>query len=170
MKKFALVFVAVSCVVAPLILAAPDGIGHRSASGWFDFEDCTFCRTLSKDPALLAHTTWENHPIRNGIMNIMTVDPAYAPAMAAAKLQRQELSQQVQSGDLVGLSLNLCGHCQNFSELVKNGVEIQEVQGIAAVVSLYTSADPALVKRLQAQAARDAEEMDLLRRSVHNQP
>jgi hypothetical protein len=145
------------------VRAAQDGFNTRSTSGWFDFEDCTFCQTISDNPALLAHTTWENHAISNGMMNIMTVEPAYAAAMARAVARMQELGQEIQSGEVDKQALKLCGHCQSFEALLQDGVAMEEVRGEAAVVSLFTADDPALVKRLQEQAARDTREMKLLK-------
>ncbi len=168
MKKLILVCGVALSLVPLLTAAAPDDFSTRSQSGWFDFEDCAFCETMTEDPALLAHTTWENHPIKNGMMNIMTVDPAYAPAMARAEKKMHALHEKVQSGDVDPADLQLCGHCKNTGALLAAGVAVEEVRGEAAVVSLFTSNDPQVVAGLHQQARRDTAEMDALKNPGHN--
>ena len=168
MKKITFTCSLALCLVPLLIVAAPDDFATRSPSGWFDFEGCAFCETLGKDPALLAHTTWENHPIRNGMMNIMTVDSAYAPAMARAEGKMHDLSEGIQSGAVNPAELHLCGHCENFGALIASGVAVEEVRGAAAVVSLFTSDDPEVVAGLHEQARRDTAERDAMTNLDHN--
>lgn len=94
MKKIALYVLVSVCIVTVLATAAVAGHPMKSESGWFDFENCAFCKNLMEDPELLAHTTWENHTIEKVMMNIMTIDPAYAQAMVTAEQKMNELGKR----------------------------------------------------------------------------
>jgi len=156
MRKILILMMAV--LIAVPALAG----GHKTESGWFDMENCAFCKNLTVDPGLLPHTTWETHAIDAGMMQVMTVDPAYAEAMATAGRAMQDLGMKIQSGEVNPMGLKMCGHCMEFGQLMMAGVHAETVSGKAAEVTLFTSDDPALVTRLQAMAARDTKEMELM--------
>jgi hypothetical protein len=143
--------------------AALAGEAMKSASGWFDFENCAFCKNLMAEEGLLEHTTWETHPIRNGMITIMTVAPGYAAAMDKAEKAMNDIGMKIQNGEVNPMTMKMCGHCQNFGMLMMGGkVNMEEVRGDAARVSLTTSDDPATVKQLQDMAERNTREMALM--------
>lgn len=163
MKKFTLLSIAVLCAVPWLASVALAGAPLKSDSGWFDFENCAFCKNLAAEDGLLEHSTWENHPISNGMMNIITVEPEYAAAMQRAGEHMAALGQKIQAGEVNPMGLKMCQHCQTFGMMMMGGqVKMEEVRGDAAVVTLMTSDDPGVVKRLQEMAERDTKEMALL--------
>ncbi len=163
MKRIALILVAAVCTTALLASLAVAGGSMKSESGWFDFENCAFCKNLSAEDGLLEHSTWENYPIKNGMMNIITVEPEYAAAMERAGEHMAALGLKIQSGEVNPMGLDMCQHCQTFGMMMMGGqVAMEEVRGDAATVTLMTSDDEAVVKRLHEMAARDTKEMALL--------
>ncbi len=129
MKRIALICMVVVCAVPVLALA---GDSMKSESGWFDFENCAFCKSLAEDPGLLKHTTWENYPIKNGSMTIMTVDPAYAESMAKVDAHMAALGAKIQNGEVNPMSLEMCGRCKSYGMLMMGGVDMERIDGEAA--------------------------------------
>jgi len=149
--------------------AATAGESLKSASGWFDFENCEFCQNLTTNTDLLEHSTWENYPIANGMINILSVESDYADDMAKAEAAMSALGAKMQSGEVNPMTVKTCDHCRSFGMLMMNGaVKVERVDGAAAVVTLFTSDDEAVVKRLQEQARRDTAEMALLMGHEHH--
>lgn len=166
MKKFTLISVLVVCAIpllASLALAGDhpkSGEQASAGSGWFDFENCAFCKNLSEDPGLLEHTTWETHEIKSGMLTIMTVDPAYAKSLAKAEKAMQDLGMKIQSGEVNPMTLKMCGHCQSFGMIMMSGkVNMEEVRGDAAIISLATSDDAGIVQQLHVIAQTNRKEM-----------
>jgi len=146
-----------------MLLALPALAGDHGAmkteSGWFDMENCAFCKNLVEDPGLLSHSTWENYNISNGSMSIMTVDPAYAESMARAGKAMEELGTKMQTGQVDPTKVEMCGHCQAFGMLIMSGARLETIEGKVASVTLITSDDPKLVARIQEMTDRDNKEM-----------
>jgi hypothetical protein len=151
-------------LMAILAIALPAVAGDHPAtkSTWFDMENCAFCENLIKDPALLEHTTWEGHALKNGIMYITTVDPEYAESMAKAAKAMEQVGSDLMSGKRNPMETKMCGHCAEFGQIMMAGVHMENVKGDAAEVSIFTSDDPALVKRMHTLVERDQQEMKLM--------
>ncbi|MCP4292686.1 MAG: hypothetical protein GY780_12730 [bacterium] len=147
-------------VAAVSVFAGPATV---SESGWFDYENCEFCKTLLEDPGLLAHSTWENFSIKNGAMNVMTVEPEYAAAMRTAEGKMSALGNKIGSGEVNPMTLKMCGHCMSFGMMMMGGAQMERIESDVAVITLMTSDNPDMVKRLQEQAKRDTKEMALLK-------
>ncbi len=130
----------------------------KSESGWFDFENCAFCKNLVEDPDLLMHATWESHAIKNGMMNIMTVEPASAASLAKAEKKMNDLGMKMQSGEVNPMGVKMCQSCQTTGMLIMSGVDIERVEGNAATVMLMTSDDAEVVTKLQDLAKRNTED------------
>ncbi len=159
MKRFALTCAFALCAMPLLLSLAQAEHPTKSESAWFDFENCEFCKNLMEDPGLLEHSTWENHPIKNGSINIITVDPAYAESMATAEKKMNELGMKIQAGEVNPMTLTMCQSCQTFGMLMMGGVNMERVEGDAAIITLLTSDDPSVVTRLHEMAQRNTEEL-----------
>jgi hypothetical protein len=155
-----IVIMAAALLVALPALAGDHPMG--SESGWFDMENCAFCKSLTADPGLLPHITWEVHAISAGMMHVVTVDPAYAESMATASKAMEELGMGIQSGKINPMELDMCGHCMEFGQIMMAGVHTETAKGAAAEVTLFTSDDAALVKRMRTMAERDNKEMAMM--------
>ena len=135
----------------------------RTESGWFDFENCDFCAKLAAEEGLLEPSTWETHAIADGMMTIMTIPHEYEAAFARAEKGMNDIGMKIQAGELNPMTLKMCGHCQAFGMLMMTGkVMQQEVRGDAALVSLHTSDDEAIVAQLQDIARRNMKEMAMM--------
>ena len=165
MRKI-LVLMAVLAIALPA-LAGDHPMGTET--GWFDMENCAMCKNLVVDPGLLPHTTWENFSIENGMMNIMTVDPAYAESMATASAAMEALGTKMHSGEVNPMEMQFCGRCMEFGQIMMAGVHMENVKGEAAEVTLVTSDDPVLVKRLHAMVERDNKEMAMMMAGDHGE-
>ena len=162
MKRIALYILVTVCAVTILATAAVAGHPMKSESGWFDFENCAFCKNLVEDPDLLPHATWETHAIQNGMMTIMTVDPAYAKSLAKAEKKMSDLGMKIQAGEVNPMALEMCGSCQATGVLMMSGVEMERIDGEAAIVTLMTSDDAGVTTKLQDIAKRNTEELALM--------
>ena len=163
MKKIALTRGLTACALLLAVSSASAGTAMKSASGWFDFKDCDFCKNLGSQEGLLEHTTWESHPISNGVVNIATVPAEYAAKMATAETAMAELGSQIQSGQVNPMTLRMCTRCQTFGMILMGGkMDMERVEGDAAILTLMTSDDEATVKQLHDMAARDTKELALM--------
>lgn len=152
----------IALLVTIVLVALPALAGDhpmKTASGWFDMDGCEFCKNLTVEPELLEHMTWESHTIGNGMITISTVEPEYAEAYATANKAMEKLGGDMMSGAVNPMQVKMCGHCSAFGQLMMAGAEMEVVTGDVADVSLITSADPALVKRIHEFCDRNNDEM-----------
>ena len=167
MKTFALILMVTVMTMTSLVSVSFAGTALKSESGWFDFENCVFCKFLTEDPNLMENSTWENHAIKNGSMNIMVVAPEYLEAMAEAENKMSILGNKMSSGEVNPMTMKMCGHCMNYGMIMMSGVNMERINGEAAIITLMTSDDPAMIERLHDQVKRDTEEMALLEAHKH---
>jgi hypothetical protein len=173
MRKL-IVLAAVFAVALPALAGDHPAKDHmtkqhpmKTESGWFDFENCVFCKNLVEDPGLLPHATWESHKIDEGAMFIMTVAPEYADAMDTAMKKMEKVGQDMETGKLDPMSAKMCGSCMEYGQLMMAGVKMENVEGDAANVTIMTSSDPALVKRLHKMVDRNKAEMAMMMGGEH---
>ena len=121
---------------------------------WFDLENCGMCKGMSSIPGLMENMTWETHVISNGMMTFTMVDAEYAKAYAKAKKMMEATGKKMMEGEKV----DLCGFCSSFGSLAMAGANIEAVETKGGEVMLMTSADEALVKKIQAHAETSIEE------------
>jgi hypothetical protein len=155
--------------VAVLTLPALAG-EHPMAteSGWFDLQNCEFCKNLTTDPGLLQHMTWETHKIENGMMYITTIDPHYRESYNKANQAMETLGTDMMSGKVNPMQVKMCGSCADFGMLMMAGAKMEMIQGEAADISLITSTNPDVVAKLHAHADRDNEEMAAMMAAGHD--
>ncbi|HOX26085.1 MAG TPA: hypothetical protein PLL30_09020 [Candidatus Krumholzibacteria bacterium] len=148
-----------------LALALPvlaGGHAMKTESGWFDMENCAFCKNLLTDPGLLEHATWESHNLEKGMLYIMTVEPEYAESMAKASAAMEELGTKMHSGQINPAEVKMCGSCQAFGQLMMAGVKMETIKGDAAEVTIVTHDDPQVIAQMHDLVARNQKEMALL--------
>ena len=133
--------------------------GHKTASGWFDLENCSFCKTMTADPELLPHCRWETLPTADGMVNVIAVDPAYAASLTKACSDMDQLATRLQRGDVRAEDLHLCGYCKAYMELMSAGARPEPIKGMATEVTLVHATDPALIEKMHMIAKRNAVEM-----------
>ncbi len=164
MKK-PLWLVALALVVsAPLTALAgePAPMAHKTPSGWFDMENCYFCKNLVADPQLLSHCQWETQPTSDGMVTIMTVEPAWRGAMAKAGAGMESCAEQMHSGKVDFTKVKMCGFCTAYGELMTAGVKMETIKGDVAEVTIMRSSDPKMVQKMHDIAKRNTEEMAIM--------
>ncbi len=140
----------------------------KSASGWFDFQNCQFCQNLVVDPELLPHMTWESHNIEGGMIQIATVDAAHAASYAKCSQAIEKLGTEMMNGTVNPMTVKMCGSCTAFGQLMMAGVKMENVDGEAADVTVITSSDPALVAKVHEYCDRNNKEMALMMGDAHS--
>ncbi len=158
MKK-TLMLLAMVLVALP---ALAGGNPHKTPSGWFDMENCEFCKHLVADPGLLDHCQWETLPIADGMMTVMTVEPAYAASLAQAGAAIEAVAAKMHSGQMDPTKVKMCGYCQSYGQLLAAGVKMETVHGKVAEVTLARSTDPKVVAKMHEMAKRNMEEMAIM--------
>lgn len=143
------------CLAAMLVLSISAGAAAQEEKPWFDLENCGFCKHLMDDPHLLEHCTWENHNIGNGMMSVTTVDKDYLPSYRVAAKKMQEVSEQMEKGEIVPM----CGMCTAMGGLMMKGAKWELVETEVGDVQLMTSDDPEIVKELHAFTEKTNKEL-----------
>ncbi len=150
MKKIVAAIVFCGLLVAPLasVSAGQDG-------PWFDMENCKMCKGMAAEKGLMENTQWESHAIENGLITVCTVNKGFEEAYARAQKAMHE------TGDLLmkGEKMDLCGFCQSYSSLMMSGAKMEEVESNAAHLTLMTSNDADVVKKIHAHLERTNAEM-----------
>jgi hypothetical protein len=160
--KKTLMLMAMVLVALPALAGEPAHMAHKTPSGWFDMENCYFCKNLVADPELLSHCRWETQPTADGMMTIMAVEPAWRAAMAKAGAGMEECAAKLHGGQVDMAKVKLCGFCQAYGELVTAGVQPETIKGQVAEVSVFRSSDPKLVQKMHEIARRNTEEMAIM--------
>jgi hypothetical protein len=158
MKK-TLMLMALVLVALP---ALAGGNPHKTPSGWFDMENCEFCRNLVADPELLDHCQWEVLPTADGMMTVMTVEPGYEASLAKASAAIEAFAAKLHSGQLDPTKVKMCGFCQAYGQLLAAGVKMETVNGKVAEVTLARSTDPNVIAQMHGIAKRNTEEMAIM--------
>ena len=125
------------CLAVPVLAGDPHAQAMKTKSGWFDMENCAFCKNLVKNPELLNHIQWENHATANGAVSITVVEPAYEAAYAEAMGAMEALGEQMHSGKVDPTKVKMCGHCAAYGQLMMAGVNMENVDGEAADVDAH---------------------------------
>ncbi len=73
---------------------------------------------------------------------------------------------EMQTGKRNPMTQKMCGSCKEWGMLMMAGVQVEEVKGKGTAVTLMTSDDPALVKRLHDLVDRNNEEMAILMKAA----
>jgi len=134
----------------------------KTESGWFDLENCVFCKNMMEDPGLLPHMTWENHKIANGMLQIFTVTPEYAESYAKCMQAMETVGNDMMNGKVNPMEAKMCGSCAAYGQLMMAGAKMENVKGDAADCALMTSEDPAVVAKIHEFCDRNNKEMALL--------
>ena len=154
----AILVLALVAFAIPALAGDPHAM--KTESGWFDMENCGFCKNLVKNPDLLPHMQWENHSLPNGSLSITVVEPGYEAAYAEAMGAMQALGTKMHSGEVDPTTVKMCGHCAAYGQLMMAGANMQEVDGEAADVTLITSADPQVIAQIHEFTKRTNKEME----------
>lgn len=164
MKKSLCLFALLALFAGALPAAAGEAapMAHKTPSGWFDMENCYFCKNLVADPQLLSHCQWETKPTTDGMITVMTVEPQWRGAMAKAGAAMENCADQMHNGKVDFTKVKMCGFCQAYGELMTSGVKMETIKGDVAEVTIMRSDDPKLVQKMHDIAKRNTEEMAIM--------
>jgi len=154
MKKLLLIGMGVLLCVAFTSFAGDDE-GHESHdmamadSPWFDMPNCDFCKNLIKDENLLKNMTWEHHEIENGFVTIATVKPESKAAYMETMGAMMQLGNDMETGKVKPEDVKMCNYCKNYGMLMEAGAKFDYVTGDAANVTIVTSDNPEIIKKIK---------------------
>lgn len=153
---------AVKFAVALAVVVAIAAFVVAQDKPWFDMEKCAMCTNLSSQPGLLENLTWEHHMIDNGLMSV-TVCPeeykaTYDKAMAGMKATMEKIN--------AGEKLYLDGYCTTYGELMKAGAKVQTVETSVGSVTLMTSSDPKVIKKIHEFGQHTMDELAKMEESM----
>lgn len=150
MKRSILMMAGVIVLLACLVVSAAED------KPWFDLEKCAFCKNITVHEGLMDHMDYEYHMIDNGALGVGTVDPDYKEVYHEAQMAMQKTAEQMQQ---TGQIPYMCEHCATYGALMMAGASVELKTGRLADITLMTSDDPEMVKKIQAFASRTNEEM-----------
>jgi hypothetical protein len=159
MKKTSVFAVLVLAVAVAVAAFAQEATKKAVETPWFDMENCSFCKHLLKDPKLLDNMTWEHLDISNGLLCITTVKPEYKKSYDEAMQAMMDLGQKLEKGEVDWKDIKMCGSCQHWGMLEKMGAKFEHIQGKTADITLITSDNPEVVKKIKEYGRRNREEM-----------
>ncbi len=138
-----------------LVAIVAAGVAVASDAPWFDMEKCAVCKSMFKNPDLMANMTWEQQNLSGGIISITTVNEKYLDAYRTAHADMMKVIAKIEKGEKV----DVCGSCNALSACMKQGAKQESVQTSTGGVCIMTSAKPEVVAQLQTWAKRNTEEM-----------
>ncbi|TWT96057.1 hypothetical protein Pla108_31390 [Botrimarina colliarenosi] len=138
------------CLAVVLMLAIAT---TTVAAEWFD-EACVCCKPMHENPTLKAGMKWETHKLANGLMMVAAAPEGMQDEFEATCEKMHTLAMEASPSDLK------CGFCESFGALMQAGAKTEEVSTGIGNVTLLTSDDPAVVKKIHAHSDRTQQEMD----------
>ncbi len=145
---FIILMVAVLIAVTTLTIA--------QEKPWLDQKNCTFCKTLLKDPQLLPSMTFEYHDISNGLLHLTVVKPEFHDSYMAAQHEMEKLASEAASGKT---DIPMCGSCEYFGKLVMAGAKFEHISTCAGEILLITSDKPEVLDMIRYYGKRTRAEM-----------
>lgn len=122
-----------------------------------EMKKCGVCNAMSQNPELMEHMVWETHKIDNGMLCVASVDKEHVKEFMEVHKHMMKNVEKVKADAKLGKKTELCGFCQGMGELDKAGAKHQVIQTATGVVTLCTSTDPQVVKRIHAHADKAIE-------------
>ncbi|MEQ8849667.1 hypothetical protein [Botrimarina sp.] len=139
-----------AAVLAGALAVAEHHEDHSQSGKWFDPANCVMCKPMADKPELMHAIKWETHKLDNGAV-MTAVAPKGMQDEFDAVCQKMH-SKQPQPGD------KLCGFCQAFGKLMREGAKVQEVDTDFGNLTLVTADDDATVEKIHEFAQRTIEE------------
>ncbi len=143
-----IVFVGLLTCCAPWVSA-----GEKPDAGQLaEMKNCAVCCAMAEHPELLGQMTRETHKIDNGMICVSSVPKEQVKDFMSMheKMMKnvEKVKAEIQRGDKV----KLCSYCESMGDLHKAGATQQSINTTNGVISLFTSSDPEVVKKIHSQA------------------
>jgi hypothetical protein len=153
MRKALLVLLPVAILVLiAFALQAQDA----AAPKWLDPAGCYFCQPLTQTEGLMDHLTWENHNIKNGIVQVTTVPTEWKDKYKAACT---EMEKRWGSFDPKNPQ-PLCGMCQAWQKVPKDKVTWEWVYFSGGEIGIGTATDSTVIAQLHEISDKTCNAMD----------
>jgi hypothetical protein len=149
----------VACFTALSLAEAPD---EKLLA---EMKKCTVCKTMAENPELLEQMTWETHKIENGMLCVASVPKQYAKEFATLYDKMMQSVAKVKADSQQGKTTALCSFCESMGELNKAGAKQQEIKTGTGAISLITSMDPEVVRKIHAHADKAIAEQKKLQQN-----
>jgi len=121
---------------------------------WFDMKNCDVCKAFSSKPGLTEHMNRADYKTSNGAMIVIAVPNEYKSAFKMAESDCHMVFDKANAGEKVTLD----GYCSTFNQLAKDGAKVETFNTPAGEITLITSTDPTLAKRIQEFSQRTTDE------------
>lgn len=148
MKKSLVAAICIALISAACVYGQEEKT--QTSAKWFDMENCAICKNMAKEKGLMEHVKWEAYLLDNGMMSIAVVPENMRESMDRAHVAMKATAKKLESGE----SMNLCGFCQSYGELVMAGAKKQEMKTIGGDVMFITSDNPEIVKKIHAHTEK----------------
>ena len=125
-----------------------------SADEWFDMHKCEVCKPMASNMHLMGEIKWETHMIPNGFLSITVIPAEHKETMDKAHEEMMAVIKRAENGE----EMALCGHCQSWGKLLAAGANKLELDTVGGQITLLTSDNPEVVKKIQAHAQRSLDE------------
>lgn len=122
---------------------------------WLDPENCYFCQPLVAEPGLMDHVHWETHPISNGLVDVVTVDPGFEDQYEKAHAAMMERWQSFNPAD----PKPTCGMCKAWIDAWDTSIKSEDVKTMHGHIGISTSDNPEVVAKMHAISERTTKEM-----------
>ena len=148
MKRFSL---TVASVVMLLTTAVAD---HHGEKPWLDMQKCQICKCMGEHMETMQHVTWETHKIDHGMLSASVI-PSEHRAMVEAIHKKMHAMGNLRA---TGKEMELCGFCDSYGALKQAGAKEQEITTDFGMITMLTSDDSDLVKKIHDHADRTIKE------------
>jgi hypothetical protein len=117
-----------------------------------EFKKCAVCKAMVENSKLMTQTNAETHKIDNGMLCVTTVPKELVKDFASVHAKMMENVAKAKSDIAAGKKVEMCSFCEGMGDLEKAGATHQVIPTSTGAVSLMTSTDPDVVKKIHAQA------------------
>lgn len=137
-------------------ISAQDGDTQDNEIAWFDFDHCEICKNMASMKTDMHNIKWEMNLLDNGVIMVSVVPKKMKQAMSEAEKGVQATVTELESGK----ELKLCGFCNTYGDLMAMGAQFKDLKTVGVDISIITSSDPEVVKKIQEFGKRSSVEHD----------
>jgi cytochrome c553 len=141
-------------LIAILATSASAQVHSGSEIPWFDMKQCAFCKNMAPLESRMAEISCDTHKVDNGMIMVSFVPEDLKDDMEQSHEKMMETAKQLESGK----QLAMCGFCHQIGMLMSQGVKMQRLAGDHGEITLFTSEDPEMVKKIHEFADRTIRE------------
>ena len=138
--------------------------GWAYAGDWFDMQNCGICKCMGDHMDIMGDITWETHKLPNGVMSVSVIPDEHKATMKEAHDKMMGAVKRFEEGE----SMDLCGHCESYGELLGMGAQKHEIESSIGTITIMTSDDPEVVKKIHAHTDRSNEEYKKMMTQMQN--